>query len=75
MGNVAYGFRLSDDGQHLEPDPREQAALAEIQRLRCDGATMRGIAAALTHRTYRTRQGTAWRLEFPARVLAKSNRG
>jgi hypothetical protein len=34
VGNIAFGCRLSDDGQHLEPDPAEQAALAEIRRLR-----------------------------------------
>jgi|CZKS01.1.fsa_nt_gi hypothetical protein len=34
VGNLAYGFRLADDGQHLEPDPAEQAAVAEIRRLR-----------------------------------------
>jgi site-specific DNA recombinase len=28
VGNVAYGFRLAEDGQHLESDPDEQAALA-----------------------------------------------
>jgi site-specific DNA recombinase len=46
VGNVEYGFRLAGDRQHLEPDPVEQATLAEIRRLRCAGATMRGIAAA-----------------------------
>jgi site-specific DNA recombinase len=34
VGNIPFGFRLSEDGQHLEPDPTERAALAEIQRLR-----------------------------------------
>src|ERR1700688_2098459 len=47
VGNIAFGSRLSDDGQHLEPDPAEQAALAEIRRLRSHGTTLRGIAAAL----------------------------
>jgi Resolvase, N terminal domain len=28
VGNVAYGFRLAEDGQHLESDPDERAALA-----------------------------------------------
>jgi site-specific DNA recombinase len=68
-GNIAYGYRLSGDGQHLEPDPAEQTALADIRRLRCEGTTMRGIAAALNHRAYRTRRGTHWRLESVARVL------
>src|ERR1700730_78452 len=39
VGNIAFGFRLAGDGQHLEQDPAEQAALAEIRRLRGEGAT------------------------------------
>ena len=69
VGNLAYGYRLADDGEHLEPDPGEQEALAEIRRLRGDGVPPRGIAATLNHRAYRTRRGTAWRLESVARVL------
>ena len=57
VGNIAFGFRLAGDGQHLEPDPAEQEALAEIRRLRHEGATLRGIAATLNHRAYRTRRG------------------
>jgi hypothetical protein len=44
-------------------------ALAEIHRLRREGATLRRIATALNHRAYRTRRGTPWRLESVARVL------
>jgi DNA invertase Pin-like site-specific DNA recombinase len=69
VGNIAFGSRLSDDRHHLEPDPTEQAALVEIRRLRSEGTTLRGIAAALNHRELRTRRGTAWRLESVARVL------
>jgi site-specific DNA recombinase len=69
VGNIAFGFRLAGDGQHVEPDPAEQGALTEIRRLRHEGATLRGIAAALNHRAYRTRRGTPWRLESVARVL------
>ena len=64
-----FGSRLAGDGQHLEPDPAEQAALAEIRRLRNQGATLRGIAAALNHRAFHTRRETPWRLESVARVL------
>ena len=45
VGNIAFGHRLAQDGQHLEPDPAEQAALAEIWRLRSKGTPLRGIAA------------------------------
>src|SRR5271156_4200639 len=69
VGNIAFGSRLAEDGQHLEPDTVEQAALAEIKRLRSHGTTLRGIAVALNHRKFRTRRGTAWRLESVARVL------
>src|ERR1700689_3192297 len=74
VGNIAFGSRLADDGQHLEPDPAEQAALTEIRRLRLEGATLRGIAAALNHKALRTRRGTPWRLESVARVLGTGSR-
>src|ERR1700732_2703563 len=74
VGNIAFGFRLAADGQHVEPEPEEQAALAEIRRLRREGATLRGIAAALNHRALRTRRGTPWRLESVARVLGPGSR-
>src|ERR1022692_3672331 len=37
VGNIEFGFRLSADLRHLEPDPTEQAALAEIRGLRLWG--------------------------------------
>jgi site-specific DNA recombinase len=69
VGNIAYGFRLASDGTHVEPDPDEQAVLAEIGRLRGEGVTLRGIAATLNQGALRTRRGTPWRLESIARVL------
>jgi DNA invertase Pin-like site-specific DNA recombinase len=69
VGNIAFGFRVGPDGEHLEPEPSEQAALSEIRLLRDNGMTMRGIAAALNHGAHRTRRGTPWRLESVARVL------
>jgi site-specific DNA recombinase len=72
VGNIAFGSRLAQDGEHLEADAGELAALAEIRRLRGQGTTLRGIAAALNHRAYRTRRGTPWRLESVARALKQS---
>jgi site-specific DNA recombinase len=71
VGNIAFGSRLAPDGEHLEPEPAEQAALAEIRRLRQEGTTLRAIAAALNHRAYRTRRGTPWRLESVARIVKR----
>ncbi len=68
VGNIAYGLRLGEDGVHLEHSPDEQAVLAQIRQLRGQGTTLRGIAAALNNREFRTRRGTAWRLESVARI-------
>jgi len=69
VGNIPYGYRLAADGKHLEDDPGEQTVLAEIQRLRGAGVTLRGIAVALNKQALLTRRGTAWRLESVARIL------
>src|SRR5580700_4917639 len=47
VGNIEFGYRLSPDLRHVEPDPTEQAALAEIRGLRREGHTLRGIAMTL----------------------------
>jgi DNA invertase Pin-like site-specific DNA recombinase len=69
VGNIRFGYRLCADAKHVEPDPGEQAVLAEIRRLRQSGHTLRGIAAALNRRSLRTRRGSAWRLEHVARII------
>jgi hypothetical protein len=69
VGNIGFGSRLAGDGQHLEPDPAEQAALAEIRRLPVKAQQLRGIAANLNHRELRTRRGTPWRLESVAGII------
>jgi len=73
VGNVAYGFRLTGDGVHVEADPGEQMVLAEIRRLRGDGMPLRKIATMLNRRAYQTRRGTAWRLESVARVIKRDS--
>jgi DNA invertase Pin-like site-specific DNA recombinase len=72
VGNIRFGFRLSPDGKHVEPDPGEQGVLTEIRHLRQSGHTMRGIAAALNHKSLRTRRGSAWRLEHVARIIKQA---
>jgi site-specific DNA recombinase len=69
VGNIEFGYRLSADRLHLEPNPIEQGALAEIRDLRRHGHTLRGIAATLNNRGHLTRRGTQWRLESVARVI------
>src|ERR1700691_288801 len=40
VGNIAFGFRLAPDGEHLEQNPTEQASLEEIWKLRSQGHSM-----------------------------------
>jgi DNA invertase Pin-like site-specific DNA recombinase len=72
VGNIRFGFRLSPDGKHVEPDPGEQGVLTEIRHLSQSGHTMRGIAAALNRQSLRTRRGSAWRLEHVARIIKQA---
>jgi hypothetical protein len=57
----------------LEPDPTEQAALEEIQILRLQGQSLRGIAATLNSHGHRTRRGTEWRLESVNRIVKQNS--
>jgi DNA invertase Pin-like site-specific DNA recombinase len=72
VGNIRFGFRLSPDGKHVEPDPGEQGVLTEIGHLRQSGHTLRGIAAALNRQSLLTRRGSAWRLEHIARIIKQA---
>src|SRR5271167_958888 len=54
VGNIEFGYRLGADGLHLEEDPAEQTALAEIRRLRAAGLSFRAIASALNRSGHRT---------------------
>jgi DNA invertase Pin-like site-specific DNA recombinase len=72
VGNIRFGFRLSPDGKHVEPDPGEQGVLIEIRHLRQSGHTLRGIAATLNRKALRTRRGSAWRLEHVARIIKQA---
>jgi DNA invertase Pin-like site-specific DNA recombinase len=74
IGNIEFGYRLSPDRRHLEPDPTEQAAVEQIRDLRRRGQTLRGIAATLKRSGPRTRLGTEWRLESVARVIKQNGR-
>ena len=73
VGNIAYGYRLSGDGAHLERDDAEQAAIVAIRELRASGRTLRQIAKDLNQQGRRTRRGSEWRLESVARVVQSTS--
>jgi DNA invertase Pin-like site-specific DNA recombinase len=71
VGNIHYGYRLSADGKHVEPDAAEQAVLVTIRDLRARHRSLREIAAVLNASGALTRRGTAWRHEYVKNVIAK----
>ena len=74
VGNIAFGYRLSSDGVHVEPEPAEQATIAAVAELRSNGMSLRRIAKDLNRRGMRTRKGSEWRLESVARVASANAR-
>ncbi len=44
IGYIPYGFKLSEDGIHLEQDADEQYNLTLMKKLRCEGDSLRDIA-------------------------------
>ena len=71
VGNILYGYRLAKDGKLLEPEPKEQAVVAAIHRLRKRGQSLRGVAATLNRQGHRTRRGSEWRLESVNRIVLR----
>ena len=59
VGRIPFGYRLADDGVHLEPDAEEQATLATMVQLRRAGKTLQQITDQLneTGRPSRNRRG------------------
>jgi site-specific DNA recombinase len=73
VGNVAYGYRTSPDGKHVEPEPSEQVALEQIRGLHKQGHSLRAIAAALNAQALRTRRGTGWRHDHILRIIDRTS--
>jgi len=68
VGSIPYGFRLADDGTHLEPDELEQRTVALVRRYRDDGLTLRAIGQRLARKGIRPRSGKRWHPQTVARI-------
>lgn len=54
-GQIAYGFRLAEDGVRLEEEPQEQQLLTRIRT--SSGASLRGLTRQLAEEGFRNRRG------------------
>jgi DNA invertase Pin-like site-specific DNA recombinase len=67
-----YGWRLSSDGNHIEPEPREQAAVALAQKLRRSGMSLRRIGNRLAQRGYTPRTAKRWHPQTITSITKRS---
>jgi site-specific DNA recombinase len=72
VGNIALGSRLAPDGEHLEVDPAEQAAVSEITVCAARAPACAGSPLHSTPGDLRKRRGTPWRPEWVACVVKHS---
>jgi len=68
VGSVPYGYRLADDGTHLEPDEPEQRTVALVRRYRDKGLTLRAIGQRLHRKGILPRSGKRWHPQTVARI-------
>ena len=69
IGAIPYGFKLADDGMHLEMCEREQRVIDLVQKLRSEGLSLRMIVRKLNERAVTTRSGNPWQLTQITRIL------
>lgn len=70
---IPFGFDLAADGDTLIENAQEQSALTMIQELRTTGLTLRAIAAELTTRGIKTKEGhSEWQHSMVGKLLSRA---
>lgn len=72
VGEIPYGYRLSEGGTKLEEHPGEQAVLAAVKTLRAEGLSQRAIVSALADRGLLARSGKPFGQTQIARMLGRA---
>jgi DNA invertase Pin-like site-specific DNA recombinase len=70
VGHIPFGFQLAE-GNRIEPNPIEQAILAQIRELRLSGMSIREIAKELNDRGIFNRNGNKWNHESIRNAMTK----
>jgi len=73
-GELPFGYQLSEDDIHLEPESGEQDTLVWLFRLRAKGLSLRSVAEQLNKRGHTTRAGSAWRHQYVANILKSAQK-
>jgi DNA invertase Pin-like site-specific DNA recombinase len=69
VGTIPYGYRLSADRRHVEPDEAEQAVVRAVRELSRSGLSQRAIVAQLAARSVTGRTGAPLRQTQVAKIL------
>lgn len=69
VGHIPYGFKLQEDGIHLEEDDKEQCILGIIKHKRSHGLSFREVAKQMNTKDIRNRNGGIWNHASLQRVL------
>ena len=73
VGDIPYGWRLTDDGTTLAPIESEQTTIRQIRAMREGGVSYRAIAEELTRRGVPTKKGNArWTHQAVASILKRA---
>lgn len=70
--HVPFGFRLAEDGHHIEPEEGEQKVIAEARALRDSGLSQRAVAQALDDMGCVNRAGHRFALVHVQRLLKRT---
>lgn len=69
VGHIQFGYKLSDDGIHIEEDELEQSILSQMRQLRADGFSIRAIAEEMNKREAFNRGQNLWHHASVHRML------
>ena len=69
VGHIPFGFRLAQDGIHLEESQEEQDILRQMSELRATGLSIREIANALNARGAFNRGQSKWHNASVHRIM------
>lgn len=68
-GHIPFGYKLAEDGIHIEIDELEQDILAQMRQLRTDGLSIRDIAKEMNNRKAFNRGDSIWNHASIHRVM------
>jgi site-specific DNA recombinase len=72
-GQAPFGYRVGADGERLEPEPTEQAALELARQLRAEKQSLREVSRALAERGWCSRTGKAFSPVQVARMVGTTS--